>query len=163
RHAVRARGTGQSSVNGAPNAERGERAHGPAERWLGGEDWTAVALFALTILLILGSRWISPSFGSWNQAKAILVLSCFTIVVGFGITRGAPRGHASPALSTLLTSRVLGVPPVILLMLALTVVGTVLQRRTAFGRRVYAVGTNPNAAYIAGLPVQAVTILCYTI
>jgi ribose transport system permease protein len=210
---------------------------------LSGEDWTALGLFALTLLLILASRWISPSFGTWNQARAILVLSSFVMVVGFGqqmviliggvdlsvssvmtlggiltfswvggsaaaslwgvpavllltgllgamngigvallrippfimtlatgiitystvlgITHGSPRGEASSVLSALFTNNVLGIPLVLYLMAAITVFGSVLQRRTAFGRRLYALGTSPRAAYIAGLPVQAVTILCY--
>jgi ribose transport system permease protein len=43
------------------------------------------------------------------------------------------------------------------------VLASLLQRRTAFGRRLYAIGTNPGAAHIAGLPVKLVTILCYAI
>jgi len=209
------------------------------------EDRVAVALFALTALLIIASRWFSPSFGTWQHAMAVLVLSSFTMVVAFGqqmvvltrgldlsvasvmtlggiltfgwvgadpkalawgvmtvvlitglvgtvngvgvallkippfimtlatgiilysamlgITHGAPRGTASPMLSALFTSRVLGVPPIIHLMIVMTIFGSLLQRRTVFGRRVFAVGTNPQAAHLAGLPVRAVTICCYTI
>lgn len=227
----------------APHGESPRQ--GSIGRRLSGEDWTAVTLFAITILLIFASRWISPSFGGWNQVMAIIVLSSFVIVVAFGqqmviliggldlsvasvmtlggiltfswvggspmalvwglpavllltglvgtvngigvallripsfimtlamgiivygaalgITGGAPRGQASPLLSSLFTSSVLGVPPVIHLMIVITVLGSLLQRRTAFGRRVFALGTNPDAAYIAGLPVRVVTILCYTI
>ena len=216
-----------------------------SKRWLTEEDRIAVALFGLTALLIIASRWISPSFGTWKHATAVLVLSSFTMVLAFGqqlviltggldlsvastmtlggvlmfgsigdspgslacgvvavllvtglvgavngvgvtllrvppfimtlatgiilysallgITRGAPRGTASPTLSALFTSNVLGVPPVVHLMIAMTVFGSLLQRRTAFGRRVFAVGTNPQAAYLAGLPVRVVTISCYTI
>ena len=57
----------------------------------------------------------------------------------------------------------LGIPPIIYLMAVLTILGSLLQRRTAFGRMLYAIGTSPDAAYIAGLPVTRVTILCYTI
>jgi ribose transport system permease protein len=34
--------------------------------------------------MILASRLISSGFGSWQQAQAILLLSSFTIVLGFG-------------------------------------------------------------------------------
>ena len=40
----------------------------------GTENGTALALFALTIALIIGSRVISPGFGGWEQAQAILLL-----------------------------------------------------------------------------------------
>ena len=212
---------------------------------LGGDMWTAIALFGLTALLILSSRWISPGFGGWNQAQAILVLSSFVIVVSFGqqmviltggldlsiasvmtmggvlafswigasstaliwgiplvlaltgaigalngigvvvlrvppfimtlamgiivygatlgITGGTPRGQASPLLSALFTSSVFGVPLVIYLMAVIAFLGTLLQVGTGFGRRLYAVGTNPAAAYIAGLPVRALTLATYAI
>ena len=212
---------------------------------LGGDVWTALTLFGLTVALILASRWISPNFGGWSEAKAILVLSCFVIVLAFGqqmviltggldlsiasvmtmggvlafswigdsptaviwgtpaillltaligglngigvvvlrvppfimtlamgiivygvtlgITGGTPRGQASPTLSALFTSSVLDVPLVIYLMAAITILGSLLQLGTGFGRRLYAVGTNPAAAYIAGLPVRWLTFLTYAI
>jgi len=212
---------------------------------LSSETWTAIALMVMTAVLILASRWISPNFGGWDQAKAILVLSSFVIVVAFGqqmviltggldlsiasvmtiggvlayawigsssvaliwgvslillatgaigalngfgvvvlsvppfimtlamgiivygvtlgITGGTPAGQPSPALSALFTSSVLGVPLVIYLIAVLAALGSVLQTGTGFGRRLYAVGTNPAAAYIAGLPVRWITLLTYAI
>ncbi len=212
---------------------------------LGSDVWNAIALFGLTALLIIASRWISSGFGGWEQTKAILVLSSFVVVVAFGqqlviltggldlsiasvmtiggvltfnfvgasptaliwgvplillvtaaigglngigvvwlrvppfimtlamgiivygatlgITGGTPRGQASPALSALFTASVLDVPLVIYFMLAITICGSVVQLGTGFGRRLYAVGTNPAAAYIAGLPVRWLTFLTYAI
>lgn len=95
----------------------------------------------------------------------IMTLAMGIIVYGatLGITGGTPRGQASPALSALFTSGVLDVPLVIYLMVAVTALGTLLQLGTGFGRRLYAVGTNPAAAYIAGLPVRRLTFLTYAI
>lgn len=222
-----------------------EDRRGAAHAGLSGDMWTAIALFGLTALLILTSRWISPGFGGWSQAKAILLLSSFVIVVAFGqqmviltggldlsiasvmtmggvltfgwigaspvalvwgiplillltgvigglngigvvllrvppfimtlamgiivygvtlgITGGTPRGQASPPLSALFTSNVLDVPLVIYLMAVIAIVGSLVQRGTGFGRRLYAVGTNPAAAYIAGLPVRWLIFLTYAI
>jgi ribose transport system permease protein len=226
-------------------AERSERSRGANMRRLGREDLTALALFAIAALLILASGWISPSLGSWSQARAILVVSTFVMVVGFGqqmviliggldlavpsvmtlgaillfsyiggaslaliwgvplvllitasigamngvciallrippfimtlamgiilsgamlgITGGAPRGTVSPLLVRLFADEWLGVPLIVYMMVCLTVLVSVLQRRTAFGRMLYAIGTSPDAAYIAGLPVKRVIILCYAI
>jgi ribose transport system permease protein len=55
-----------------------------AELWFDGENSTILVLFLLSILLILASQWISPDFASWNQAKTILILSSFVVLVGFG-------------------------------------------------------------------------------
>jgi ribose transport system permease protein len=209
------------------------------------EDVTALALFALTALLIFASRWISPSLGSWGEAKAILVISTFVMVVGFGqqtviliggldlavssvmtlgavllfsyiggssvaliwgvplallitggigalngiciallrippfimtlamgiitssavlgMTGGSPRGAVSPMLTRLFTADWLGAPPILYLMVCLIFLASLLQRRTAFGRMLYAIGTSPDAAYMAGVPVKRVTITCYAI
>lgn len=213
--------------------------------WPGGDDIPAFALLALTGLLIIASRWISPSLGSWSQAKAVLVLSSFVMVVAFGqqmviliggldlavssvmtlgaillfswiggssaaliwgvplvmaitgcvgaingvcvallsvppfimtlamsiivssvvlgITGGSPLGTVSPLLVDLFAGSWFGVPPVIYLMAVFAAIGTLMQRRTAFGRMLYAIGTNPEAARIAGLPVKRVTIVCYVV
>ena len=223
----------------------GDSRRGASTRRVSREDLTALALFAITGLLIIASGWISPSLGSWSQARAILVLSTFVMVVGFGqqtviltggldlsvpavmttgavllfsfvggasvaliwgvplvllvtgsigavsglfiallrippfimtlamgiivtgallgITGGAPRGSVSPQLIRLFAGDWLGAPPIIYLMVCLTFLALLWQRRTAFGRMLYAIGTSSDAAYIAGLPVKRVTILCYAI
>lgn len=230
------------SPSSTPSADM----RGESGRSLGSEGWTTLALFAASAGLILASRWISPAFGGWNQAKAILVLSSFTMVVAFGqqmvillggldlsvasmmtlggvltfgwignssaaltwgipvvlivtglvgvvngvgitllrvppfimtlasgiiiysaalgITQGTPRGEASPLLSGLFTHEIGGqVPVVLLLMGVLAVLGTLLQRATPFGRKLYAVGTSPAAAHVAGLRVRALTVATYGI
>jgi ribose transport system permease protein len=80
-----------------------------------------------------------------------------------GITGGSPRGEAAPAVVALFAGEWFGVPPVVYLMAIFTVLAVVWQRRTAFGRMVYAIGTSAEAARIAGLPVARVTVLCYAI
>jgi ribose transport system permease protein len=214
-------------------------------RGLAGELSTALVLFAVSAALIVGSRTISPAFGTWNQAMAIMVLSSVVMVVAFGqqmviliggldlsvaavmslggvmlfaslgtspaailwatplvvaitaligavsgigvaylrvppfimtlamgiivasadlgITGGSPDGQSSPLLTSLFAARILDVPPVLYLMAAFTAAASVLQARTAFGRMVYALGTNPAAAFIAGVPVRRITIICYAL
>ncbi|GAB0117751.1 ABC transporter permease [Acidisoma sp. 7E03] len=214
-------------------------------RRIGSEVWTVIGLFAVTIVMILASRLISPAFGSWEQARAILVLTSFVMVIAFGqqcvillggldlsvgsmmtmggiltfswiggstpalawgipavllvtglvgavngigvtlfrvppfimtlamgiivysaalgITGGTPQGQSVPALAALFSHRLAGVPWVILLMALLAVLGTLFQQATPFGRRLYAIGTSPDAAAIAGMPVRRIVILTYAI
>ena len=209
------------------------------------ETWTTIAVFAISIALILASRVISPAFGGLNMAQAILVLSSFVMIIGFGqglvillggldlsvasvmtfggvltfswigasgpallwgipaillvtafvgmvngigvtllrvppfimtlavgiivyslclgFTQGTPRGQASPLLSALYTGRLLGIPLVIFFMLLAAIVGQLLQSRTPFGRKLYAIGTSDGAAYIAGIGVRRLTIATYAI
>jgi ribose transport system permease protein len=95
----------------------------------------------------------------------IMTLATGIIVYGatLGITGGTPRGQASATLSALFTVDAVNVPLIVYLMVAVAFLGSLLQLGTGFGRRLYAVGTNPAAAYIAGLPVRRLTILTYAI
>jgi ribose transport system permease protein len=227
------------SVPMAANADE----RGTPRRRIGGDVWTVIALFAVTIVMIMASRLISPSFGSWEQARAILVLTSFVMVIAFGqqsvillggldlsvasvmtlggiltfswigasgpaliwgipavllvtglvgavnglgitffrvppfimtlamgiivysaalgITGGTPSGQAVPLLNALFSHRVAGVPWVILLMVVFAIIGTLLQQATPFGRHLYAIGTSPQAAVIAGMPVRRIVILTY--
>lgn len=56
-----------------------------------------------------------------------------------------------------------GIPVVGLILLVLLVLFSILLGRTAFGRHVYAVGGNPEAARRAGIDVDRVRIACFTI
>lgn len=68
----------------APAARPVDDSAAPRRRWGDGETWTTVAVFALSVFLILASRVISPAFGGWSQAQAILILSSFVMAIGFG-------------------------------------------------------------------------------
>ncbi len=56
-----------------------------------------------------------------------------------------------------------GVPNAVVLMLVLYVIAHFVMTRTVFGRYVYAVGGNPEAARLSGVPVKRVLLLCYTL
>jgi ribose transport system permease protein len=60
-------------------------------------------------------------------------------------------------------SRILGIPSVILLTLALAIIAQVVLSRTKFGRSVYATGGNPLAARLAGIDTERVVVLCFVI
>ena len=78
-------------------------------------------------------------------------------------SNGTPEGFASPALRWVMTGRVLGVTPVVLLMILFVLFGVVLLGRTVFGRWVYALGNNPRASYLAGVGVNATTVGVYVL
>ncbi|MFI7614895.1 sugar ABC transporter permease [Nonomuraea terrae] len=56
-----------------------------------------------------------------------------------------------------------GVPIVVPIILALLVLWTVVLRRTSFGRHLYAVGGNTEAARRAGIPVDRIKIMAFVI
>ena len=56
-----------------------------------------------------------------------------------------------------------GVPNPVVLTVVLYVIAHIVMTRTVFGRHVYAVGGNPDAARLSGVPVRLVLLSCYTI
>ncbi|MFJ1653599.1 ABC transporter permease [Streptomyces sp. NPDC088337] len=58
-------------------------------------------------------------------------------------------------------SYVLGVPPLVLVFAAVTVIGWLVLNRTTFGRRTVAVGGNPEAARLAGIDVRRQRLYLY--
>lgn len=58
---------------------------------------------------------------------------------------------------------VLNLPAIVVILLVLTVLAGQLMRRTPFGRSVYAVGNNPRAAVVAGLPATRTMIGAFAV
>jgi len=58
---------------------------------------------------------------------------------------------------------ILGVPVFVLLTVGVVVVGSLLLRSTRFGRQVYAVGSNPEAAAILGIPSRLVVFVAFSL
>ena len=94
----------------------------------------------------------------------IVTLAVGIILYGavLGITQGTPTGQPSPFLSELFAHAALGTP-ILYLMVVITLLGWLFQVRTSFGRKLYALGTNPRAAHVAGLPVRRIAIFTYAI
>lgn len=68
------------------------------------------------------------------------------------------------ALAEFTTGRdILGIPNLALVALAITLGFWVLLNRSAFGRRLSAIGQNPRAARLAGVPVARISVLTYLI
>lgn len=55
------------------------------------------------------------------------------------------------------------IPPYVLIFFAIALLAGLLLNYTKYGRRIYAVGTNPNAAYLAGINVQNMKLSVYII
>ncbi|WP_181785971.1 ABC transporter permease [Streptomyces phytophilus] len=60
-------------------------------------------------------------------------------------------------------SRILGIPPLVLIFLGVAALGWVVLNRTTFGRRTVAVGGNPEAARLAGIDIKRQRLLLYVV
>ncbi|MDP9471050.1 MAG: ABC transporter permease [Chloroflexota bacterium] len=88
------------------------------------------------------------------------VLAGLTLVY----TNGSPQGNAPGFARELAVGRIgEGVPYALLFWLALGAALIFLLRRSVFGRRLYAVGNNRQAAYLSGVPVRGVLVAAYTL
>jgi ribose transport system permease protein len=137
-----------------------------AFRWIGLD--TGALIWGLPLILFVGSLiGVANGVGvtALKVPPFIMTLAAGIIVYSgcLGFTQGTPRGLASPALSALFTREIAGVPLVLLVMLILVSLAALVQSSTPFGRKLYAVGTSPEAAWIAGLPVRGLTISAYAI
>ncbi|NNE92776.1 MAG: ABC transporter permease [Verrucomicrobiales bacterium] len=56
-----------------------------------------------------------------------------------------------------------GIPNSVILMLVLYLIAHLVMSRTALGRYIYAVGGNPEAARLSGVPVKRVLLIVYTL
>jgi ribose transport system permease protein len=155
---------------------------------IGGLDLSVGAVMTLGAVLMFGTVGGAPAALVWGIFAVLLVTAAIGMLNGIGVallrvppfvmtlatsiilssallgvTGGAPNGTVSPLLVRLFTTTWLGIPPIVYLIACFVALASLIQRRTAFGRMLYAIGTNRDAAYIAGVPVSRVTILCYTI
>ncbi|MDQ0509349.1 ABC transporter permease [Ancylobacter amanitiformis] len=74
---------------------------------------------------------------------------------------GTPDGFAAPLLRSFMTQRVFGVTPVVIFLGLFVLAAVVLLGRTAFGRRVYAIGNSARAAALSGVPVKRTVVMVY--
>ena len=121
-------------------------------------------LLGLIILIYVGTsiytRVQRAASGQQNKPIGILVFRSIAVIVvgaGFVLILNLERG-ANPAVTSLR-----GVPYVVPIVLILLAAGTFVLNRTKFGRHVYAVGGNAEAARRAGIQVSRVRITVFMI
>jgi ribose transport system permease protein len=126
----------------------------------------AALLYALPIALLVGL-----AVGFVNGAGIVLLgvspivmtLAVNGILQGIALvySNGTPDGFSSPLLRRFMTDHELIVTPVVLFVAVFVVVAVLLLGRTAFGRRVYAIGNGERVATLAGVPVSQTLIRVY--
>jgi len=93
---------------------------------------------------------------------ATLVMLFLVTGVQQAFTRGVPSGFVPEALGLVNKSwGFLSIP--LLLWLILNGLFLIILRRTSYGRRIYAVGSNPEAARLNGIPVDFIKISVYVL
>ena len=95
----------------------------------------------------------------------VMTLGSFAILQGalLVVTNGATGSASPPVLKTLSTGVWLGLPPAVWLWLALALVAGFVLSATVYGRRLYAVGTNPVVAELSGVDVRRTVVVAYVV
>lgn len=125
----------------------------------------SVALASLAALGVgLAVGLFNGTMVAWFRVPPfVTTLAMLTICRGlaFVLTGGRAIGNLPTGFGLFGREHVLGVPVPVILMLVVFAVGWFVLRRMTFGRYVYAVGGNREAAFLAGVNVKGVTMLVY--
>lgn len=82
------------------------------------------------------------------------------IILGSQSTGGL---HDCPWFYNIYYSKLAGIPYIFIVFVVLALVFGLVLHKTMFGRRIYAIGSNQVAARYAGVPVQRIRLICYTL
>ena len=132
-----------------------------------GMPLTAAVLIGLGFALLCGLA--SGLLVAYAEVPAIFAtLAMAAIISGLGQFRLLTLGEvyvtrASEPLSWIGTGRVLGVPDPVLCLAAVGLAAFFLLRATKTGRFIYAIGDNPRAAHVTGVPVRPVIVLQFVL
>jgi len=153
----------------------------------GGIDLSVGAIIALAG--VWATTVATQSYGAAGMIFTALVVGiCVGLVNGVLISYGrlvpfiatlammvAARGLAAQisgkqtqvstnaTINSIATTKILGIPLLVIILGVVVAAGWVLLNRTTFGRRTVAVGGNPEAARLAGINVRRHTVLLYAL
>ena len=130
--------------------------------------FTLAVLLAVIAALTVGSAsgfaagWLVTHF---RMAPFIVTLALMTIWRGaaFTVTEGRPVWGLAEGFSDIASARFLAVPVPTILMVVTFLLAHVVLTSTRYGRYVYAVGGNREAARLAGVPVNAILVSVYAL
>ena len=125
--------------------------------------WVLPALCILLFGLFIG--FLNGAMSVWRGVEPfIITLGMGQTLRGFNYiyTRGAPGGTVTPLWRSIGSESLFGVIPYLVVMfLVLLVIFSVVLKKTVYGRHLYAIGSNREAAYLSGIKVQRDKIIAF--
>jgi len=123
------------------------------------------AMFAMTMAL---GAFIGFLVGYMKLTSLIVTLGMLSAIHGLTLTWSGGKNmdiadKAGTWFSIFGQGRILGVPVPILIFLGLAIILGIVLARTPFGRKVYAVGGNGQAATFSGIPRARIVFLTYVL
>lgn len=125
-------------------------------------------------LALLACAGIGALFGLFNGIGVtllripplVMTLGMLGVLQGLlvVIRQGIPSGYAAPSLARFVSQTfLLGLPGILWLWVLIGLLLAFVLKRTVFGHRIYAIGSNEQAAFMAGVPVKAVRISLFVL
>jgi ribose/xylose/arabinose/galactoside ABC-type transport system permease subunit len=125
-------------------------------------------LAAIVIILLLGA--LCGTVNGLLVAKMrlpafIATLAMYYIYMAIGLiySGGKPIRFQEPWFTVIGNGDFMGLPIPFMIMIALTILGTVILRRTPLGRHILAVGNSEKASYISGINISRTKIIIFAL
>ncbi|MCA9065745.1 MAG: ABC transporter permease, partial [Planctomycetaceae bacterium] len=139
-------------------------------RQFGSGDETGPLVVVLAVACGVGICTVAGAFSGtvstyFRIPAFIVTLSMMRLASGlaFRMSDGSSISHMPSLLNEIGLGMTLGIPNPVIIMIALYAIAHVIMTRTVYGRYVYAVGGNQEAARLSGVPVRPVLISVYVI
>ena len=130
-------------------------------------SYEAMILGCVIAVLLCAAIGLSTGvFVAWGRVPAFIVtLAVMQIASGWAYLWSESQSiyQLPDSFTWFGRGDVFGIPNPVFLMLALYIVAHIGMTQTVFGRYVYAVGGNAEAARLSGVPVRWITLWCYVI
>jgi ribose transport system permease protein len=132
----------------------------------GGVPWPAAIVLSLATGALVGAM---NGLGITRGRLQPFIMTLGMLVIARGVTltiasgRPVPLGLTAPDVGWLGNGSFLGIPVPVLIFAAMAAASWFTLRYTPFGRQVYAVGDNLEAARLSGIPTQRVIFSAYVI
>lgn len=131
-----------------------------------GQDWPLVWIVPL-ILVVGCAVGVINGVGIALLRVPPIVMTMSVNVIAQGllliVTRGFPPPLAPKALTFIAAGKLGPVPVMLFVWVVLAAILLLVERRTVFGRYLYALGSNRTVATLSGVPVTRTTITAYAI
>jgi ribose transport system permease protein len=136
----------------------GELSHGESSRLP--QVLLLVALLAIAVGIVNG---VGIAYG--GAPPIIMTLGTNACLQGLVLvySNGGGSTPTPPGLETWVTADVLGIPKQVIIWGLITIVMSLLLTRGTLGRRLYAIGTNASAAFLAGNNVRRTLVIPYVV
>lgn len=123
--------------------------------WMGDGGSTVLGLVKVFSALIVVGLINGVFVAYLNIPSFIMTLAVQIMTTGFvlGFTGGTALGSAPQFLVTLMSGNFLGLPLPIWVLIVFGILASLVQSKTVFGRRLYAIGSNFRAAKVSGISV----------